>query len=378
MKHNKQNQYAFFKAKVLFFGLGMILLACIGTGVVYSRIWQGQGGDWVVTILHDVFMLSWSKAHQIYQTVFRNHASAMWFYCAIAIFCVTFGFFLRWITGCFRKIENGIDSLMTDKGDTVSLPPEFSTLEGKLNAVRQKMEKRTLEAKLAEQRKNDLVMYLAHDIRTPLTSVIGYLNLLDDAPDMPAELRTKYTHITLEKATRLESLVNEFFEITRFNLQQIPVQEEKIDLYYMLLQLSEEFYPILSQKKNALTLEASEDLTVTADSEKLARVFNNVLKNAASYADPGTEIRIHAEKMGQMVQIIIENHGPAIPREKLNAIFDRFYRIDDARSTGNGGAGLGLAIAKEIVTLHGGTIQAESQEGLTSFTITLPQERMVS
>ncbi len=375
MKRNKQKQYAYFKAKVFLFGLGMVLLACIGTGVIYNGIWKGQGGDWVVTILHDVFQLSWSSAHMIYQTVFRNHSSAMWLYCTVAIFFVTFGFFLRWITKSFRKIEAGIDALVSEKEGEIILPPEFSALEGKLNSARQTLEKRTLEAKLAEQRKNDLVMYLAHDIRTPLTSVIGYLSLLDEAPDMPRELRAKYTHITLEKANRLESLVNEFFEITRYNLQQIPLQTQTLDLYYMLVQLTEEFYPILSQKGNFVTLQAREDLTVTADPAKLARVFNNILKNAAAYADPDSEILLWATKQGGDVIISIQNQGPTIPQDKLNAVFERFYRIDDARSTERGGAGLGLAIAREIVTLHGGNIRAESIQGITTFTVTLPMDR---
>ncbi len=372
MKHNEKQKYAYFKAKIFFFGLGMVLVACIGTGVVYSGIWQGRGGDWVVTVLHDVFQLSWNKAHNIYQTVFRNHSSAMWIYCTVAIFFVIFGFFLRWLTGCFKKIEKGIDDILSEKTQEITLPPELSALEGKLNTVRQTLEKRALEAKLAEQRKNDLVMYLAHDIRTPLTSVIGYLSLLDEAPEMPTEQRAKYTHITLDKACRLETLVNEFFEITRYNLQQLPLQKENVDLYYMLVQLTEEFYPILTQKGNTLALHAREDLMVNADPMKLARVFNNILRNAAAYADPDSEIVLSAFKRENAIRITIENHGPTIPQDKLSAIFERFYRIDDARTTGSGGAGLGLAIAKEIVTLHGGAITAQSENQLTTFTVTLP------
>lgn len=374
MKPKDKHKYAYFQAKVLFFGLGILLLACVGTGVIYS-IWQGRGGDWVVMILHDVFRLSWNKAHSIYQTVFRNHASAMWIYCTAGLFFLIFGFFLHWLTKCFQKIEKGIDDLLSEKCQEISLPPELSALEGKLNTVRQTMERRTLEAKLAEQRKNDLVMYLAHDIRTPLTSVIGYLNLLNEAPEMPQELRAKYTGITLDKANRLEALVEEFFEITRYNLQQIPLQTEQVDLYYLLAQLAEEFYPILSRKGNTLTIQAREDLAVEADPMKLARVFNNILKNASAFADENSEILITALREKANILVTIQNHGPTIPAEKLQAIFERFYRVDDARSTGRGGAGLGLAIAKEIVTLHGGTITARSENHITAFTVSLPSEQ---
>ena len=238
-------------------------------------------------------------------------------------------------------------------------------------AVKQALHQRAMEAEVAEQRKNDLVMYLAHDIRTPLTSVIGYLSLLDEAGDMPPQQRQKYIHITLDKAHRLEKLVNEFFEITRYNLQQIDLKKEKIDLYYMLVQMIDEFYPILSARGNTAVLHASEDLTVTGDPVKLARVLNNVLKNAAAYSTMGTEIAISAEERGDRVVIEIANQGPDIPESQLNAIFDKFYRLDDSRTSGTGGAGLGLAIAKEIVALHGGTISARSGRGTTVFTIAL-------
>ena len=189
---------------------------------------------------------------------------------------------------------------------------------------------------------------------------------------MPAEQKVKYTHIALDKANRLERLVNEFFEITRYNLQQIKLEKEQIDLYYMLVQMVDEFYPILSAKGNTAVLHANEDLSVCGDPMKLARVFNNILKNAAAYSFPNSEIIISAEKQDKQMVISFENQGPSIPEEKLPMIFERFYRMDEARSSDAGGAGLGLAIAKEIVTLHHGTITAESHENATVFTVSLP------
>lgn len=372
MKRKEKKGYSYFKTKIFLKGLAVALLACIATGVFYQYVWKNQGGNWLVTIFHDVFMLDWGTSRNIYHQVFVNNEKVIWILCAALLFFLPCWCYLMDLTKYFKKIDQGIDALLEEKAQEITLPPELSELEGKLNTVRQTLEKRTLEAKLAEQRKNDLVMYLAHDIRTPLTSVIGYLSLLDEAKDMPQEMREKYTHITLDKANRLEVLVNEFFEITRYNLQQIPLQKENIDLYYMLVQLTEEFYPITSRKGNSITLQAREDLTVNADPTKLARVVSNVLKNAAAYADPDSEIVISAGQMDGVVKITVENHGPTIPKEKLASIFERFYRIDDARSTGSGGAGLGLAIAKEIVTLHGGDIQAESTGGITRFTVTLP------
>ena len=215
-------------------------------------------------------------------------------------------------------------------------------------------------------------MYLAHDIRTPLTSVIGYLSLLEEAPDMPIQQREKYVHITLEKAYRLEKMINEFFEITRYNLQQITLQKETIDLYYMLVQLTDELSPILAENGNTVVLHADENLSVRGDSDKLARVFNNVLKNAAAYSFPNTEIVLSAEEKDSEIVITFQNKGKTIPREKLSTIFEKFYRLDEARTSNTGGAGLGLAIAKEIVNLHGGIITASSEGEMISFVIRLP------
>ncbi len=221
-------------------------------------------------------------------------------------------------------------------------------------------------------RKNDLIAYLAHDLKTPLTSVIGYLSLLEEAPDMPTEQRAKYTRVALDKAYRLEKMINEFFDITRYNLQQIVIQKEAIDLYYMLVQLADELLPALEQNGNTAVLKADETLTVHGDPDKLARVFQNVLKNAAAYSYPNTEITISAEETDGSVIIRFMNQGRTIPQEKLTSLFEKFYRLDGARTSGTGGAGLGLAIAKEIVTLHGGSISAESQDENVAFTIVLP------
>lgn len=216
-------------------------------------------------------------------------------------------------------------------------------------------------------------MYLAHDIRTPLTSVIGYLSLLEEAPDMPLEQKAKYVHITLDKAYRLEKMINEFFEITRYNLQQIKIEKEKIDLYYMLVQLTDELTPILSEKRNTVTLKADENLTVYGDPGTMARVFNNILKNAAAYSYPNTDIIISAEEQENKVVISFHNQGHTIPQNKLSAIFEKFYRMDEARTSNTGGAGLGLVIAKEIISLHGGSITAESENNTIVFKVTLPQ-----
>lgn len=278
----------------------------------------------------------------------------------------------RWVTGYFREVNQGIESLLADDEKQIQLSPEMLPFERKLNSVKQTLAERKMETALAEQRKDELVMYLAHDIRTPLTSVIGYLNLLEEDPNMPPEQRAARIHIVLEKAYRLETMVNEFFEITKYKSQKITLSKETIDLYYMLVQLSDELSPVLAPRGNTVTLHLDENLTIEADPEKLVRVFNNILKNAASYSFPHTEIVISAEKSEHEVIIRFQNSGEDIPNEALASLFNKFYRVDQSRSSDTGGTGLGLAIAKEIVTLHGGAISASSKNHVVTFTVSLP------
>lgn len=248
----------------------------------------------------------------------------------------------------------------------------YEEIAMQMAAIKTDMRRREQNLKEEVSRKNDLIVYLAHDLKTPLTSVIGYLSLLEEAPDMPAEQKAKYVHISLEKALRLEQLINEFFEITRYNLQQIVLEKENIDLSYMLIQMADEFYPILHGHGNTAQVQAKDGIMICGDPLKLARVFNNILKNAVAYSYPDTEIEIEVQEREQDIVISFRNHGRTIPKQKLETIFEKFFRLDSARATNTGGAGLGLAIARDIVELHGGTITAESENELTIFTVTLP------
>lgn len=282
------------------------------------------------------------------------------------------------------KADRQVKAAVTDIGDRIQrymsgemdvsdvFPAEYSEVSVRIGEIKSRMQRNEQALKDEAQRKNDLITYLAHDLKTPLTSVIGYLSLLDEAPDMPAEQKAKYVHITLEKALRLEKLINEFFEITRYNLQQMVLEEERIDLSYMLVQMTDEFYPLLAANDNRIELHADEGISIQGDSEKLARVFNNVLKNAIAYSYPGTEINVTAQKTETQVIIAIRNHGKTIPAHKLETIFEKFFRLDEARRSNTGGVGLGLAIAKEIVELHGGSITAESDREVTTFRVSLP------
>ena len=270
------------------------------------------------------------------------------------------------------ELENASKQLLDKNIDFIQLRPELSDIADKMNHLKREAEKNERLAKESEQRKNDLIVYLAHDLKTPLTSVIGYLELLKESPDLPINQRAKYTNITLDKAYRLEELMNEFFEIARFNDTKIVLMKKNLNLKLMLEQIIDEFYPLTNEQNKKIIIKCNNNINCYADPDKLSRAFNNVIKNAISYSFENTNIEINAYTENNIINISIKNEGYTIPKEKLESIFEKFYRLDNARNTTTGGAGLGLAIAKEIITLHGGNITAKSENNITTFTLSLP------
>ena len=263
--------------------------------------------------------------------------------------------------------------VVNETGETVRLPKELRPVEEDLRSIQRTLGRRETEAREAEQRRQDLVAFLAHDLKTPLTSVLGYLNLLHDEPGLTAEQRAKYTGIALDKAKRLEELISEFFDITRMDFRTLGGNGEPIQLSILLEQLVDEFYPAFAGKDLTCRTDIASRLVVRGDPDKLARVFDNVLRNAVSYSVSGGQVDLEARVDGESVEIAVRNEGLEIPEKELTNIFQKFYRLDQARSTRTGGAGLGLAIAREIVERHGGSIRAESDGRRTSFVIRLPR-----
>lgn len=288
---------------------------------------------------------------------------------AFAIFVIAVAFVSQLRVNAERRsIGNAVGQFMLSDTPDGSLPNEIAVplSNAKVELMRSQ---RLLQEETA--RKNDLVMYLAHDLKTPLASVIGYLTLLHDEQQISPELREKYLSITLDKAQRLEDLINEFFEITRFNLSTVTLDYTSIDLVRLLEQLRFEFMPMLRKKSLTCTLCTPETLPVRCDAGKIQRVFDNLLRNAVLYSYPDSEIVINAHLEGENAIVSVLNRGDTIPEEKLRRIFEQFYRLDAARSS-SGGAGLGLAIASNIVALHGGNINARSADETVEFVVMLP------
>lgn len=280
---------------------------------------------------------------------------------------------LKKVVNYVYELQAATGKLFDKSVDYIELSPELSEIAININRLKQEAENNARLAQENEQRKNDLIMYLAHDLKTPLSSVIGYLTLLhDDEQQISQELREKYLSISLDKAERLEDLINEFFEITRFNLSNITLEYSRVNLTRMLEQLTYEFKPMFLEKNLKCELEIAPDTMIKCDVNKMQRVFDNLLRNAVNYSFDDSTIHITVKQNGENLCIQFTNCGNTIPKEKLVRIFEQFYRLDVARSSRSGGAGLGLVVAKEIVELHNGTITAKSENEQIEFTVTLP------
>lgn len=321
--------------------------------------------DFLSPILHEFFGKSianylYSRSYLLILPVFA------------LVFGVNFVVYSIITLSLFNKTYKSLDTFLDPEAKFEQFPKSYSDVEIKLRDIKLDVVESRQAAIEAENKKNDLVLYLAHDLKTPLTSVIGYLTLLEECPELSVQQRAKFTGIALDKSYRLEQLINEFFEITRFNIHNVTLEKNRIDLNMMIAQITDEFYPMLSEKNLSVDIDIIEHIVMYADSDKIARVFDNLLKNAVNYSYENTVIRVGARIRRNKVIIKFRNKSDEIPEDKLERLFDKFYRADTSRTSSTGGSGLGLAIAKQLTELHGGTIRAKSTSDYTDFTVVLP------
>lgn len=370
-RKRRRNDYAALKRKI--FTRILIAAGCAVVVVVVLRMLAyGRTADWLVNAFTDVFRIDWDSASKIYHFAIRNYLELLFAVAIIVLVVIGFRLVIKSFTIYLDEIAEGIDRLNGDQDAEIKLSPELGAVENRLRNLQQTLLRRQQQSRQSEQRKNDLVIYSAHDIRTPLTSALGYLILLDGNPELPAEERRKYTGIALAKTRELDGMINELFEITRYNLHDISLEMSPVDLCSLLLQMREEHYPQLQGGNKTLRLDVDEDLIVYGDAEKLARAFNNLLKNAITYSKPDSSITVSARQSEEAVTIFFQNQCDPIPQDQLDRIFDPFVRMKGSGAADSGGAGLGLAITREILELHDGTIRAENTDGGIRFTMTLP------
>ncbi|MBY7141957.1 HAMP domain-containing histidine kinase [Virgibacillus sp. NKC19-3] len=319
-------------------------------------------------------MFTWPTDNVIYRILLYPNDNPIMF----LSFCWMIGLiiivFIHWKKTIYYvdTIIEASNNLASSNEDFIQLPGGLKQVEDQMNQMKQSAMENDRLVKEAEQRKNDLIVYLAHDLKTPLTSVIGYLTLLHDEQEISSELRQKYTSISLDKAIRLEDLINEFFEITRFNLSNLSLELSHVNLTRMFEQITFEFQPLLHEKKLDFQLISPNQLDMKCDVGKMERVFDNIIRNAISHSFSDSTITIDIKEESEGIGIRFENEGYTIPEEKINRIFEQFYRLDSSRSTNTGGSGLGLAIAKEMVELHQGSLSVSSADDKVVFHIYLP------
>ena len=342
--------------------MGIIMIILAESRAIFDFQW-----------LYNIFPHLYDLLDNIYELVFERA------YFIFIIFGTTLIIVLSLLYKLLNKIfsyvfavSESADKLFDKNVEYINLPPEMVEVEKKLNHFKTEAIKNERLARENEQKKDELIVYLAHDIKTPLTSMIGYLSLLSEIKDMPQEQRNRYIDIALDKSYRLEYLINELFDVARFNSEKIVLEKEEINLNLMLEQIADDFYPTLKEMNKKINFTSDEKTILYADPDKLSRVFNNLIKNAVNYSKENTNIDISILNKENQATVKITNKGKQIPKEKLDKIFEKFYRLDSSRTSKPGGSGLGLAIAKEIVELHGGRIYAESDMKETTFSVILP------
>lgn len=302
-------------------------------------------------------------------------AGMLFIWCVLFLACFML---LQWLMySPLGKVNEAISGIADGKLDLHYQIPvragNFGILAGNVNRLSQRLHMALEEERRSEQTKNELITNVSHDLRTPLTSVIGYLGLIEqDGYRDEVELR-HYVSIAFEKSQRLHELINDLFEYTRMRHDTITLKLSPINLVEMLGQLLVQYHvPLQEAGMESGMTSVEKTIMVKADAAKLVRVFENLISNAMQYGKDGKRIDIVIRPGPGVVVAEVVNYGEPIPAVDLPYLFDRFYRVDKSRTQWSGGSGLGLAISKSIVEKHGGTIDVVSNAEYTSFRVTLP------
>jgi signal transduction histidine kinase len=251
---------------------------------------------------------------------------------------------------------------------------ELGSLAHSVNHMAQELQTKIEAERQAEKVKNELITNVSHDLRTPLTSVMGYLRLLHEHRYESPEQAEEYVRVAYAKSEQLQGLIEDLFEYTKLSGQNVQIYRNPVCLNSLLEQLVEEWIPLFDEEELAISLQVPvERVNLGVDAEMLVRVLENLYSNAIKYSSKPGEVSVTLEDTGDGARITVENTGEPIASQELERLFERFYRVEMSRSGKSGGSGLGLAIAKHIVALHEGTISAECEENKVRFHVWLPR-----
>lgn len=349
------------------------------THIVYSAIITCLVEVFLITNLSMVarYIQQSGKVSALVHFILGQHLAVVILYAllGIVIFSVTFMILEEPGIRYLGRISDAVQSISQGNLNTevdVTGDDEFSAMAANLNKMSSDIRKLMDKEREAERTKNELITNVAHDLRTPLTSIIGYLELLAGNTQIPQEMQHKYIEIAYSKSRRLEKLIEDLFGFTKLNYGKIAMHIGQIDIVKLLEQLLEEAYPNFEEKNLSYDLQSNVPAKIiSADGNLLARLFDNLIGNAIKYGADGKRVlvKIHGEE--DTVTVSVTNFGRVIPADELPLLFNKFYRVEQSRSATTGGTGLGLAIAKEIVDMHGGTIRVASDLNGTVFTVKL-------
>ncbi|AUI72122.1 sensor histidine kinase [Companilactobacillus alimentarius] len=340
-------------------------------------LFEGIGAFLLFQIMN-VFLISMigkSDFIQNFQTNWHNLlADNLWKVMVVLVLQLILSYF--WVITQYHRLELRQIKRILQQSATANLPKPIKVkvdhnlqdIIDSFNLLIDNMNRRSKEQEKSEKSKDELISNVSHDIRTPLTSVIGYLGLIESKNYNDLGQILKYTHIAYKKSLEMQNLVNSLFEFANVQHATSRLNMTKFDMAQMLDQLSADFELEANKRGMEIIVNSDPDkIMMQGDTEKLGRVFNNLIMNAFKYGKGATHIWLTAEQKEKEVVVTVANNGQSIPKDSLDHVFDRFYRVEDSRSKKTGGTGLGLAIAQSMVKLHGGTIAVTSDKDRTSF-----------
>ena len=294
------------------------------------------------------------------------------FFLGVIVFAITFLFLeikrVSYIDEILKKIENIANDRLTNN-IIVDTFDDLSDASSNLNIIQNKIVDLVEKEANSENTKNELITNVAHDLRTPLTSIIGYIDILKNNNKLSSEKKDEFLKIAYEKSLKLENLIEDLFSYTKLNYGKLNAEFSKIDIVKLINQLTSEMYPLFINNNLNYQVETNvNELYLSIDPKLIARLFENLINNAIKYGKDGKNIIIRINKYNEKnVRISIINFGEIIPSESLNRLFDRFYRTDSSRTSEISGSGLGLAIVKNIAEIHNTTINVKSDKNGTEF-----------
>ena len=396
----KSNIIKSFRFEIIVYTLLSIVYTFITEVVIYGiywivkKIWNGLIGKpeiknaepTSIPMNRDIFRFQEEK-YQLplggqlnFHREIKKEKVIFWVVFIVLVSLILFVLYFLWLTRKFsnylEEIVAGIGRVAEGKFDNkipVKGKDEFTHIAVKFNEMAEDIQVLMENERTNEKTKNELITNVAHDLRTPITSILGYLDLVTQKKDtLEPEMREKYIQIALDKSKRLEKLVEDLFSYTKFSEGAVKFNPVRIDMVKFMEQMMDEFYPSFEENQLKYAFQSNtHSVIVEVDGDLMARAIANLLGNAIKYGKDGKIIHVELEEKSQEVNICIVNYGEMIPEKDINSIFDKLYRVENSRSRETGGTGLGLAIAKRIITMHGGRILVKSDFQGTVFTVIL-------